>query len=180
MPSRTLTITKGPDKKGPLAPQPSIPTLCPCSDGPNAISHRPQILEIKTEHSDASLAPLHGQSPGDSSGQGPPSQVQPSRSALYSCPSWLPVDWHKPARPRPTWTAMSLAGLQTTWLAALSPALPEPTGQTIPMSASQAPTAMLPDNEWVSSTLPPTLFEAPTLLRGITRSCYGNGTTGRA
>lgn len=75
---------------------------------------------------------------------------------------------------------MSLAGLQTTWLAALSPALPEPTGQTIPMSASQAPIAMLPDNEWVSSSLPPTLFEAPALLRGITRSCYGNGTTGRA
>lgn len=48
---------------------------------------------------------------------------------------------------------MSLAGLQTTWLAALSPALPELAGQAIPMSASQAPTAMLPDNDWVSSSL---------------------------
>lgn len=75
---------------------------------------------------------------------------------------------------------MSLAGLQTTWLAALSPALPELASQANPVSVSQAPTAMLPDNDWVSSSLPPSLFEAPALLRGITRSCYGNGTTGRA
>lgn len=59
---------------------------------------------------------------------------------------------------------MSLAGLQTTWLAALSPALPELAGQAISMRASQAPAAMLPDNDWVSSSLPPTLFEAPALL----------------
>lgn len=75
---------------------------------------------------------------------------------------------------------MSLAALQTTWLAAPSLALPELAGQAIPMSALKPPTAMLPDNEWVSNSLPPALFEAPALLRGITRSCYGNGTTGRA
>lgn len=159
---------------------PSIPKLCPSSDGPEGVFQWPKILKIKTEYSGDSLAQVGSQSLHDSSGLGAQSQVQPGRSALNDCPSWLPVDWHEPARPRPTWTAVSLAGLQTTWLAALSPALPELTGQVIPMSASQAPTAMLPDNEWVSSSLPPTLFDAPALFRGITRSCYGNGTTGRA
>lgn len=180
MSSKILTTAKDQTRKGPLAPQPSIPKLCPSSDGPNGVSQWPKILEIKTEHSGARLAQLGSQNLDDSSSLGPLSQVQPSRSTLNGCPSWLPVDWHEPVRPRPTRTAVSLAGLQTTWPAALSPSLPEPSGQAMLMSASQAPTATLPDNEWVSGSLPPTLFEAPALLRGITRSCYGNGTTGRA
>lgn len=141
----------------------------------------PGDQDRKEGHRGASLAQVSSQSLNNSSGLGLlPSQVQPGRSALNAYPSWLPVDWHEPARARPTRTAMSLAGLQTTWLVALSPSPPELAGQAIPMSASQAPAATSPDNDWVSSSLPPTLLEAPALLRGIRRSCYGNGTTGRA
>lgn len=141
----------------------------------------PGDQDRKERHCGARLAQVSCQSLNNSSSLGLlPSQVQPGRSTLNACPNWLPVDWHEPAGARPTRTTMSLAGLQTTWLAALSPSPPELAGQAIPMSASQAPAAMLPDNDWVSSSLPPTLLEAPALLRGTTRSCYGNRTTGRA
>lgn len=54
---------------------------------------------------------------------------------------------------------MSLAGLQTTWLAALSPALPEPAGQAIPVSASLKP--LLPCSQTMTGS--PVPFPQPFL-----------------
>lgn len=126
--SRTLSITKGPGKKGPTGHIALLPYT---------------VLQFRWLYGYFSMTkdPVDQDraqwcQPGTDGwpepeqfiGLSPPSQDQPGKSALSACPSWLPVDWHEPSRPRPTRTAMSLEGLQTTWLAVL----PELAGQAIP------------------------------------------------